>query len=341
MTETMKAFVLTRYGGPEGTEMRDVARPVAGSGEVLIRVEAAGLNPVDFKTRDGQLKPILRYDPPAIMGNELAGVVETVGAGVTGFAPGDRVFARTPKEAMGALARYAAVPADCVAKMPPGLSFEEAAGVPLAGLTALQALRDELGVGPGSRVLITGGAGGVGTLAIQIAKWLGADVVTTASPRGRDLVIRLGADRVIDYTSQKFEEHLYGLDGVFDLIGAETLRRAFRVVKPGGTVVSIAGMPEPETARKDLGGKPLLAAMFWAASFGLRRAAARQKVRYRYLFMHPSGKELAELAAAIADGRLEPVIDRIFPFEKVAEAFSYLEEGHAKGKVVVTMGAAH
>ncbi|BDD66015.1 hypothetical protein Sj15T_10360 [Sphingobium sp. TA15] len=221
--------------------------------------------------------------------------------------------------------------------MPASLDFETAAGVPLAGLTALQALRDELHLKPGSSVFIPGGAGGVGTFAIQIAKWLGAEVTTTASRRGRALVERLGADVVIDYTTQDFADQVRDMDGAFDLLGGDTLHKIFGVVKSGGKIVSIAGLPEPETARKDLGRGIGLAALFWFASYRSRAEARRHGVAYRYLFMHPSGAELAELGQLIEDERLEPVIDRVFPFADIAEAFTYLEAGRAKGKVVVRM----
>lgn len=221
--------------------------------------------------------------------------------------------------------------------MPASLDFVTAAGVPLVGLTALQVLRDELGVHKGSRIFIPGGAGGVGTFAIQLAKHLGVEVTTTASPRGRALVERLGADVVIDYTTQKFEDHVHGMDGVFDLLGGETLAKSFGVVKRGGKVVSIAGMPEPQTARKDLGRGPLLAALFWLASFSLRAQARKHGVSYRYLFMHPSGSQLAELGQLIEQKKLEPITDRVFPFAEIGEAFAYLEAGRAKGKVVVRM----
>lgn len=333
----MRGFVLTGYGGPEKTGLRELARPVPAPGEVLVRVHAAGLNPVDFKTREGKLKVVQRYPLPVVMGNELSGVVEAVGDGVTDFGVGDRVFARTPKARMGAFADYAAVPQEVLAKVPGTLDLVAVAGVPLAGLTALQALRDELALGPGSRVFIPGGAGGVGTLAIQIAKWHGAEVTTTASPRGKALVERLGADAVIDYTTQRFEDHVHGVDGVFDLIGGDTLAKAFGTVRRGGKVVSIAAMPEPETARRDLGRGAALAALFWIASFRLRARARRHGVTYRYLFMHPSGSELAELAELIRQGTLEPVVDRVFPFADIDQAFAYLESGRAKGKVVVQM----
>lgn len=337
----MRAYVFTRYGGPDTAELRELPRPDPGQGEVLVRVRAAGLNPVDFKTREGQLKVVQRYSLPAVMGNELAGVVEAIGDGVTRFGPGDRVFARMPKDHMGAFTDYAVMPEDHLALMPASLDFETAAGVPLAGLTALQALRDELNLTEGSRVFIPGGAGGVGTFAIQLAKWLGAEVTTTASPPGRALVERLGADVVIDYTIQDFEDHVRDVDGAFDLLGGDTLLKSFGVVKRGGKVVSIAGLPEPETARKDLGRGPALAALFWIASFRFRAEARKHGVAYRYLFMHPSGAELAELAQLIDAGTLQPVIDRVFPFEEIDQAFAYLEAGRAKGKVVVTMAAEH
>ncbi|OOG73504.1 alcohol dehydrogenase [Sinorhizobium sp. A49] len=335
----MQALVLTRYGGPDAAQLRDVPRPRPARGEVLVRVHAAGLNPVDYKTREGMLKVVQRYPLPIVMGNELAGVVEALGEGVTAFVPGNRVFARMPKEAMGGLAEYAVVPETFLAKMPASIDFCTAAGVPLAGLTAMQALRDELHVGQGSRVFIPGGAGGVGTFAIQLAKWLGAEVTTTASSRGRALVEELGADVVIDYTKGRFEEHLRDMDGVFDLIGGETLTKSFGVVKRGGKVVSVAGMPEPETARKDLDRGLFLRTLFWLASYRIRAIARKHGVSYRYLFMHPDGSELAELAGLIEAKAIRPVIDRVFPLMDVADAFAYLESGRAKGKVVVEIAS--
>lgn len=333
----MRAFVLSRYGGPEATKLADVEAPKPGPRDVSIRVHAAGLNPVDFKIREGKLKLIRKYPLPIVTGNELSGVVEEVGAEVKRFAKGDRVFARTDKDLLGAFAELACVDERFVAKMPAKLAFDVAAGVPLAGLTALQALRDELAVKEGDRIFISGGAGGVGTFALQLAKALGARVATTASPRGAALVKRLGAEEIVDYTKERFEEKLSSYDGAFDLVGGDTLQRCFSIVKPGAKVVSIAGLPEPETAKKDLGRGAGLAALFWIASFGLRRRARRHGARYRYLFMHPSGRDLDDLAARIDAGTLEVVVDKVFPFEEIASAFAYLEQGRAKGKVVVEM----
>ena len=285
----VRAFVLTRYGGPDVTELRDVAAPAPAAGEVQITVKAAGLNPVDFKTREGMLRVINSYPLPIVLGCELSGVVTSVGEGVTRFHPGDEVFTRVAKERLGAFAETACVHEDLVAKKPASLDFVQAAAVPLAALTALQGIRDELAVTPGMRIFIPGGAGGVGTFAIQLAKYLGAMVATTASARGRALVERLGADVIVDYTSEDFATVIRDYDGAFDLIGGDTLARTFSVVRPGGTVVSIAGLPEPTTATKDLARGAGLATLFWFASAGIRFRAWRAGVRYRYLFMHLSG----------------------------------------------------
>jgi alcohol dehydrogenase len=317
--------------------LRAVPKPEAGPGEVLVRVHAAGLNPVDYKVREGRLRLVNRLRLPLVAGSEFAGVVERAGSGVTRFAPGDRVFARTDKSRMGAFAEHIVIEENLLAKFPDQLDFREAAGMPLAGLTALQALRDQLDVGLGGRLYISGGAGGVGTLAIQIAKAFGAEVATTASGRGAELARELGADRVVDYKRERPQDVLQGYDYALDLIGGGQLAGAFRVVKPGSTVVSVAGIPEPSTARADLGRGPLLEALFWLASARIRREADRRRVRYRYLFMHPSGAGLESLGELVRNTGLRVVVDQVYPLEEIAEAFAYLEQGHAKGKVIVEM----
>ena len=332
----MRAYVLKHYGGPEGSLFMDVPAPAPGPRDLLVAVRAAGLNPVDFKFRQGKLRAIQRPRLPFVLGNELAGEVIAIGGDVKRFRVGDRVFARVGKDRAGAFAEQACVDEDDAAHMPRNLDFTAAAAVPLAGLTALQALRDELRVQPGQNVFISGGAGGVGTFAIQIAKWLGAHVTTTASQRGEALVRSLGCDEVIDYTTQDISKTGARFDAGFDLIGGKTLEQMFDIMKPGTRIVSVAAVPEPQTAIKDLGGRRALAAIFWLISYGIRSRARRAGISYRFLFMHPSGSDLALLAELIEQEKLKVTVDRTYPFAKIAEALDYVESGRAKGKVVVT-----
>src|SRR6202047_5422443 len=333
----MRAYVLKYYGGPEGALLMDVPAPTPRPRDILVEVRTAGLNPVDYKFRRGKLRAILRPKLPFVLGNELAGEVIAVGSDVKRFRVGDRVFGRVAKDRAGAFAEQACVDEDHAARSPRGLDFTAAAAVPLAALTALQALRDELGVKPGQRVFISGGAGGVGTFAIQIAKWLGAHVTTTASKRGEALVRSLGCDEVIDYTSQSISEAGRRFDAAFDLIGGKTLEQMFETMKPGTKIVSIAALPEPQTAIKDLAGGRTLTAMFWIISYGIRSRARRAGISYRYLFMHPSGSDLAQIAELIEQGKLKVTIDKAYPFAKISDALAYVESGRAKGKVVVTV----
>jgi NADPH:quinone reductase-like Zn-dependent oxidoreductase len=333
----MKAYLLNGYGGPEKAALGNTVEPQPGPRDVLVKAMAAGLNPLDFKIRQGAVRMIQRFNLPVVLGSECSGIVEAVGAEVSRFKAGDRVFLRCEKNRMGAFAEKVAADARVVALMPGNLDFTDAAAVPLAALTALQVLRDEIKAKRGDRIFISGGAGGVGTFAIQLAKWMGCEVTTTASPRGAELVRNLGADRVVDYTAQDFSREISDMDGAFDLIGGDTLVNSFKVVKQGGRVVSIAGSPEPQTARKDLGLGRALAALFWLVSFRVRAAARRFGVSYRFYFMHPSGDDLALLAGLIEVGTIKVVTDKVFAFDQIAGAFEYLEAGRAKGKVVVTI----
>jgi NADPH:quinone reductase-like Zn-dependent oxidoreductase len=330
----MQGYVLTRYGGAGAMQLRQVPEPAAGAGEVLIRVRAAGLNPVDYKVRRG-FGRVFHLDLPLVAGSELSGEVEAVGAGATRFGIGDRVYARVDKQKLGAYAEYAVVDESFVAKMPRSLDFEDAAGMPLAGLTALQALR-QLAITPGDRVFISGGAGGVGTLAIQLAVHMGAKVATTASPRGEELVRSLGAETVIDYREQKFKDVLSDYDSAFDTTGGRDLTDIFDILKPGAKAVSVTSI-DPTTARDDVGMGRLLTAAVWVANTKIRRKSRRRGVSYRSLLMHPSGDDLEALTELVDSGELKPVTDRAYPFEQIADAFAYLEEGHAKGKVVVRL----
>lgn len=330
----MRGYVLTRYGGAGAMRMRDVPEPTPGAGEVLIGVRAAGLNPIDYKVRRG-FGRVFHLDLPLVAGSELSGVVEAVGAGVTRFGIGDRVYARVDKQKLGAYAPYAVIDESFVARMPRSLDFEDAAGMPLAGLTALQALR-ALSITPGDRVFVSGGAGGVGTLAIQLAVHMGAKVATTASPRGEELVRSLGAETVVDYRKQKFKEVLSDYDSAFDTTGGRDLMDVFDILKPGAKATSVTSI-DPTTARDDVGLGRLLTAAVWAANTKIRRKSRRRGVSYRSLFMHPSGDDLEVLTELVDSGQLKPVTDRVLPFEQLPNAFAYLEEGHAKGKVVVRL----
>jgi NADPH:quinone reductase-like Zn-dependent oxidoreductase len=328
----MKAFIIDRYG-PDTLHPAEMPTPTVRDTDVLVQIHAASLNPVDFKIRDGKLKAVVRYRMPLILGNDLSGVVVETGASVRGFKVGDEVYARADKDRIGSLAEFIAVQESSVAPKPASLSMEQAASVPLVALTALQAFR-RTGVKAGHKVLIHAGSGGVGTLAIQLAKHLGAFVATTMSTANVGWVKDLGADVVIDYKTQDFKTELRGYDMVLDTLGGKVPEQSLRVLKPGGTVVSISGAPDPAFAREWRLGW-MLEQVFRALSYRVRSQAKRLGVHYSFLFMKPSGEQLREIGALFDSGVLRPVIDRVFPFDETPEAMAYLERGRAKGKVVV------
>lgn len=333
----MKAFVVERYGDASAVRAGDVPDPQVGDQDVLVRIHAASVNPLDLRTRNGDFKVILPYRVPFVLGNDLAGVVVAAGAGVTRFTVGDEVYARPDKNRIGAFAELIAIHQDDVATKPTTLTMEEAASIPLVGLTAWQALVERANVQAGQKVLIHAGSGGVGTIAIQLAKHLGASVATTASTSKVDLVKDLGADVVVDYKKQAFETVLHDYDVVLDTLGGETLDKSLQVLKPGGKVISIAGPPDP-TFAKELGANPLVRLVMTALSFRTRQRARRRHVTYSFLFMRASGDQLREVTSLIEAGAIRPVVDRVFPFESTREALAYVEEGRAKaGKVVVRM----
>lgn len=335
----MKAAFIRRYGGNQVVELGELPALQAGPGELLVEVHAASVNPVDFKIRDGMLKMIVPFGFPLILGNDLSGVVKAVGAGVTRFRPGDAVFARMDKRRIGAFAEFAVVAEADVAAKPANLTHIEAAAVPLAGLTAWQALFEIGGLKAGQKVLIHAGSGGVGTFAIQLARHAGATVATTVGARNADLARRLGADIVIDYKAQRFEDVVSDQDLVFDTQAGDIRHRSFAVLKRGGVLVSIAGKPDGRLARQ-WGLNPLLGVLLDFLSRTTLRLAKRHGVRYEYLFMHPSGEQLAQLGRLLAEGSVKTVIDKVFPLEQVREALAYSEAGHATGKVVVEVKAA-
>ncbi|MBC2644236.1 MULTISPECIES: NADP-dependent oxidoreductase [unclassified Rhodococcus (in: high G+C Gram-positive bacteria)] len=333
----MKAFVLDRYGNNDGIRAGEMPDPSLRDNDVLVQIHAASVNPLDLRIRDGKLKPILPYRLPLVLGNDLAGVVVRVGPGVQRLKAGDEVYARPDKNRIGAFAEFIAMNEEDVALKPRTMSMEEAASVPLVGLTAWQALIERANLQAGQKVLIHAGSGGVGTFAIQLAKHLGATVATTTSTANTEWVQGLGADVVIDYKKDDFAAILHDYDLVVDTLGGQTLEKSLRVLKPGGKVISIAGPPDRDFA-KEAGLNWLMQQVMRLLSFPIRRKAKRHKVTYSFLFMKSSGDQLAELATVIDAGVIRPVVDRVFPFESTKEALAYVEQGRAKGKVVIKIG---
>lgn len=331
----MKAWFIRAYGGPDVLELGVVPEPTVGAREVLVDIRAASINPIDIRVRKGELRRLVKYKFPLLMGTDLAGVVISVGRDVRRFAVGDEVYARPNRLRIGSFAERIAVHEDEVALKPQSLSFEEAASIPLVGLTSRQAMVDVAGIQPGNKVLIHAGAGGVGTFAVQLAKHLGAYVAVTASQTKHALVRSLGADEVIDYRSQDFAQILSGYDMVFDTLGGDTLIRSFRVLREGGIVVSVAGPPDLELAR-DWPMPFFLRLGIRAISWKVRHTANQYRCRYRFMLMRPNGDQLAEIAGLIDEGIIHPVIDKIYPFDEVKNAIAYSETGRATGKIVVS-----
>ena len=329
----MRAFVVEKYKGP--LQEADVPEPTVGERDVLLQVQAAGLNPLDEKIRAGEFKQILPYRLPMIAGNDVAGTVLRVGSKVTAFKPGDEVYARPGQDRIGTFAERIAVAEDDLAFKPASVSMEEAGSLPLVALTAWQALVERGKVQPGQKVLIHAGAGGVGSIAIQLAKHLGATVATTASAANADFVRGLGADTVIDYRSQDFEQLLSGYDLVLDSLGGENLEKSLRVLKPGGKAIGIAGPPDPAFAR-EAGLNPVLRLVVRGLSAGIRRQARKRGVSYEFLFMRASGDQLRRMTALIDGGALRPVVGRVFPFTQTVEALQGLENGGIRGKAVIS-----
>jgi NADPH:quinone reductase-like Zn-dependent oxidoreductase len=330
----MKAFIVDGYGSADRVRYEEVPDPEMRGDDVLVQICAAGVNPLDSKIRDGEFKLLLPYRLPLILGNELAGVVVRVGSKVRNFKPGDEVYARPDKNRIGTFAEFIAMNEADVALKPKNLTMEEAASIPLVGLTAWQVLIERANLKKGQKVLIHAGSGGVGTFAIQLAKHIGATVATTTSTANVDLVKHLGADIVIDYKRDRFEEILRDCDVVLNSLGKDTLKKSLRVLKPGGKLISISGPPDPEFA-KDFGLNRMLELVMRLLSFQIRRQAKRHQINYSFLFMKASGDQLRKISSLIETGAVRPVLDRVFPFESTKEAMAYVETGRARGKVVV------
>lgn len=332
----MKALVFNRYAKRDNIAFSEIARPSPKPDEILVEVHAVGLNPIDTMIPKGAFKPILKFQLPATLGSDLAGIVVEVGNRVTRFKPGDAVFASTFDLGSGSLAEFAAVPEHAAAPKPASLDFVHAASVPMVGLTSWQALKERAKLKPGQKVFIPAGSGGIGTFAIQLAKVIGSKVGTTTSTGNLDLVRSLGADEVVDYKKQEFEDVLSAYDAVLGTIRGDALEKSLRIVKPNSTIVSLIGPPDAAFAR-DRGMNFIMVAVFGLLSSKIIRRAKRRGATYSFLFVHPDGSQLSEIGALLDEGRIQPVIDKIFPFEQAREALAYLEQGRAKGKVVVKL----
>lgn len=329
----MRAMVIDRYGKVP-MRLAEMPTPEIGEYEVLAEIHAASINPIDFKIRDGKVKLLVKYKMPLILGNDFSGVVAKVGAKVTRFKVGDEIYARPRKSKIGTFAEYIAIHEDDIALKPKNLSFEEAAAIPLVGLTTYQALHDVLKIQKGQKILIQAGAGGVGTFAIQLAKLMGATVATTASVAGENLVKSLGADEIINYKTEKFEEILKNYDAVFDTLGGETLEKSFEVIKSGGKIVSVSGLPNARFG-KESGSGFFKTMLFLVASHKLTALEKKHNVQYTFLFMKPSGEQLSIIANFIESGKIKPIIDKVYPFEDAQKAMEYAETGRAKGKIIL------
>ena len=330
----MRALVLKRYGKPDQVTFADTPRPTPKPDEILVQVHAAGLNPIDNMIPKGTFKPVLRFQLPATLGRDLAGVVVEVGNRVTRFKPGDAVFASIFDLGTGALTEFAVVPESAAALKPANLDFVQAASIPMVGLTSWQALKDRARLKPGQKLFVPAGSGGIGTFAIQLAKYLGAKVGTTTSTGNVDLVRSLGADEVIDYKKQQFEQVLRGYDAVLGTVRGDAIEKSLQILKPGSTVVSLIGPLDAAFARAR-GLNFFMVFLFGLMSRKIMRRAGKRGATYSFLFVHPDGKQLGEIGELLKAGHIRPVIDKVFPFEQAKEALAYLEKGRAKGKVVV------
>ena len=330
----MKAFILDRYGSRSTLRAGEIADPALRDDDVLVQVHAAGVNLLDSKLRTGEFKLILPYRVPFVLGHDLAGVVVRVGAQVKHFKPGDEVYARPADHRIGTFAELIAVQEKDVALKPKKLTMEEAASIPLVGLTAWQALVERGQLKQGQKVFIQAGSGGVGTFAIQLAKHLGATVATTTSTSNIELVRSLGADLIVDYKKDDFETKLSDYDLVLHSQDGTALDKSLRVLRPGGRLISISGPPDP-TFAKEIGAPWFVRLFTRVLSWGARRKAKGLGTTFSFLFMKASGEELRQIAALIDAGHIRPVVDKIFPFQSTNEALAYIETGRAKGKVVI------
>lgn len=330
----MKAFAIDRYKGD--LAQREVRNPTPGPSDVVVAIAATSVNPIDLKLRDGEFKAVLPRKMPLILGGDLAGVVLAVGANVRGFKVGDEVYAHPQTDRIGTFAERIAISAADLALKPASLDMAHAASLPLVALTAWQVLVERAQVKPGQKVLIHAGSGGVGTIAIQLAKHLGAMVAATTSTGNVDLVRSLGADVIVDYRKEDFAKVLDGYDVVLNSLGPDVLEKSVSVLKPGGKLISISGPPDPAFGR-EISASWIVRQLLGLLSSKIRSKAKRQGVDYSFLFMRADGAQLAEIAKLVDAGTIRPVIDSVFGFDELPAAMARVESGRARGKVVIKL----
>ena len=331
----MKTFIVKKYGEKEKLHLTDWAEPTVKENEVLIQIHSAGVNVIDLLIRNGEFKQFLPLKPPFLLGRDVAGIVIKTGSKVSRFKVGDEVYSSSGDHHLGTYAEYISIAENEVALKPKNLSMEEAASIPLVGLTSWQALIETANIKQGQKVFIQAGSGGVGTFAIQLAKHLGAYVATTTSEKNRDLVKSLGADLIIDYKTEDFETKLKDYDLVLHSNkDSKILEKSLRVLKPGGQLISLVGPPTPEFATA-LGLSWPLKLVINLLSLSARKKAKKLNTSFKFLFMRAEGKQLGEITKLIEAEIIKPVIDKVFPFEQTNDALAYVETGRSKGKVVI------
>ncbi len=332
----MEAFAVQKYGKNSPLEQIEIPKPKVGANDVLVEVHAASVNRLDGMLKNGEFKLLLPQKMPLILGNDVAGVVAEVGEEVTAFSVGDEVYSKPAINRIGTFAEYIAINEADIAHKPKNLSMEEAATIPLVGLTSWQALVERGEIKKGQKVFIQAGSGGVGTFAIQLAKRAGAFVATTAGANSAELVKELGADIVIDYRKDDFEEILNDYDIVLHSQGAEELEKSLRILKRGGKLISLSGPPTPEFA-SEVHAPAVAKLAIKALSRKTRSQAKKLGIDYSFLFMHASGKQLERLTKLIEAGKIRPIIDKVYPFAQTPEALEYVESKRAKGKVAISL----
>ena len=332
--KTMKAFTFKRYGKSPELGFDDVDFPSPGDDEILVKVYAVGLNPIDNMIPTGMFKRVLHFSLPATLGSDVSGVVVATGRRVTRFKAGDEVFASIFDRGTGSLAEFVRVPENLAALNSATLDFVQAASLPMVSLTSWQALTERAKLRAGQKVFIPAGSGGIGSFAIQLAKHLGATVGTTTSTANIDWVSRLGADEVVDYKKQEFEKVLSGYDIVLGTIRGDAIEKSTQILKPGGKIVSLIGPLDTAFAReRHL--NVFLRFVLGLLSRKIMRLSKKRGLTYSFLFVRPDGSQLSQIAELMDAQRIKPVIDNVFPFDETGDAFAYLARGHAKGKVVV------